>query len=250
MTPLLPLLKSLKRSNEEGPWLASCEYWKTARNHEPDAEDKKATVSFAFEDEGTRVNSTVVGSGGTAPCPVPSLVRLHDGVSRQTSGDPHPEIHAVIAAVPDPLSGHHALDFDRDVDALVQAAGENGYVPSYYWLPWKSRAEGSRPEDAASREDAARKSARQRRPGLIVFEHVSDKVDDLSSNYYRVIYLFLVGETPTLGIDGAQLDNAFHYESEIHDGYPQDISFSMKANELAIIGPIFSGSAASLPARV
>ena len=243
-----PALEEPKRSNEEGPWLASCEYWKTARNHEPEPEDKKATVSFAFEDEETRVNSTVVGSeGGTSPCPVSQPDRAARWGIPITSGSLHPEIHAVIAAVPDPLSGHHALDFDRDVDALVQAAGENGYVPSYYWLPWKSRRESSRPEDAASGEETARKSARQRRPGLIVFKHVSDeKSGDLRSNYYRVIYLFLVGETPTLGIDGAQLDNAFHYESELHKDHPQDISFSMKANELAIIGPIFSGSAASL----
>jgi hypothetical protein len=245
-----PVAEEPKRSHEEGPWLASCEYWKTARNHEPETADKKATVSIAFEEEGTRINSTVVGSaeGGISPCPVSQPRPAARWGIPKTSGSLHPEIHAIIAAVPDPLRGHHALEFDRDVDALVQAAGENGYVPSYYWLPWKSRGEASRPEDAASIEETARKSARERRPGLIVFKQVPDEKEPGYpwSDYYRVIYLFLVGETPTLGIDGPQLDNAFQYESELHEAYPNDVWFSMKANELAIIGPVFSGSAASL----
>jgi hypothetical protein len=242
--------EGIPRNSEEGPWLASCEYWKTARNHEPEAEDKKATVSISFEEAGARVNSTMVGSaeGEISPCPVSQSGQAARWGIPITPGNMGPEIHAMIATVPDPLRGHHALDFDRDIDALVQAAGENGYVPSYYWLPWKSRGETSRPDDASSREGIARKAARERRPGLIVFKHVPGKEEPGYpwSNYFRVIYLFLVGETPTLGINGAQLDNAFQYESELHKAYPGNTTFSMKANELAIIGPVSSGSAASL----
>jgi hypothetical protein len=251
-----PATEESNKSNEEGPWLASCEYWKSARPSEPEVKDKEAAVSISLEEHDSgRANATVVESaaGRTSPCPAsPSGQAAQWGIPKP-SGSLRPEIHAIIAAVRDPLRGHHALDFDRDVDALVQAAGENGYVPSYYWLPWKSRAENSRLEGSANNDGTSEKSARERRPGLIVFKYVPKKKDEPGypwSNYYKVIYLFLVGETSTLGMDGAQLDNAFRYESELQRSYP-DTTFSMKAaDELSIIGPISSGSAASLRERL
>ncbi len=71
-----------------------------------------------------------------------------------------------------------------------------------------------------------------------------------------MIYVFLVAETPTLGMDGKQLKNAFRYEGQLaknarnynathEDQY--NVSFSMTGeNRIDVIGPNSSGSAASL----
>jgi hypothetical protein len=214
-------------SKPGGPWLASCKYWAAVRGMDSASNAKKQVSS--------------------ASCPIESAGDDKRWGVPLDAGGMHPEIHAIIAAVPDPIHTHLALDFDRDIDALVQAAGDNGYVPSYYWLPWQSPA-AAPAEELISRDTADQHPARERQPGLIVFKHAENEneKDYLWSNYFDVIYLFLVGETPSLGMDGAQLRNAFQAEVELHGAAPH-VTFSMKGpNELAIIGSNASGSAASL----
>jgi hypothetical protein len=211
-------------NQQEGPWLASCKYWAAVRGMD--------SASKATSD----------GS-----CPIePAGDDKRWGVPPDV-GSMRPKIHVIIAAVPDPIHTHLALQFDRDIDALVQAAGDNEYVPSYYWLPWQKPA-ATPVEGSVSREGADQDPARERQPGLIVFKHVPKPGEEGYpwSNYFDVIYLFLVGETPTVGTDGTQLRNAFQAEVELHRAAPR-ATFSMKGpNEVAIIGSNASGSAASL----
>jgi hypothetical protein len=216
-------------SKPEGPWLASCKYWAAVRGTDSASKAKKPLSS--------------------ASCPIESAGDDKRWGVPLDVGGMQPEIHAIIAAVPDPVHTHLALDFDRDIDALVQAAGDNGYVPSYYWLPWQSPT-AAPAEELIRRETADQDPVRERQPGLIVFKHVpvenEKEKDYLWSSYFDVIYLFLVGETPTLGMDGAQLRNAFQAEVQLHRA-ARHVTFSMKGpNELAIIGSNASGSAVSL----
>ena len=214
-------------SKPEGPWLASCKYWAAVRGADSASKAKKPLSS--------------------ASCPIESAGDDKRWGVPLDVGGMQPEIHAIIAAVPDPIHTHLALDFDRDIDALVQAAGDNGYVPSYYWLPWQSPA-AAPAEELISRETADQDPARESQPGLIVFKHGENEneTDYRWSSYFDVIYLFLVGETPSLGMDGAQLRNAFQAEVELHGAAPH-VTFSTKGlRELAIIGSNASGSAASL----
>jgi hypothetical protein len=217
----------VSNNKPEGPWLASCKYWAAVRGMDSASKAKKPVTS--------------------ASCPIePASDDKRWGVPLDV-GSTQPKIHVIIAAVPDPIHTHLALQFDRDIDALVQAAGDNGYVPSYYWLPWQSHA-ATPAEESVSREAPDQNSVRESQPGLIVFKHVpEDREEDYPwSNYFDVIYLFLVGETPTLGTDGAQLRNAFQAEVQLHRA-TRNVTFSMKGpNELAIIGSNASGSAASL----
>jgi hypothetical protein len=242
-------------SNAEGPWKASSMYWAPARVIAEETNDSKTTVSISIEVNGTEAKS----SAQTSAKPDVSKRLSYKGANDPQWGIPSKlgspaKIQAVIAVVPDPLRTHLALDFDRDIDALIQAAGDNDYVPSYFWLPWKAHAGSLRAEESAGNANTDEDSDLLRQPGLIVLKHVSSK--DLQSNFYNVIYLFLVGETPTLGIDGAQFKNAIKYESELslkfqHSG--ANFSTSMRSGgegSLAIIGPSDSGSAASLKAAI
>ena len=108
------------KSKPEGPWLASCKYWAAVRGMDSASKAKRPVTTFS--------------------CPIePAGDDTRWGVPLNV-GSLQPKIHVIIAAVPDPLHTHLALQFDRDIDALVQAAGDNGYVPSNYWLPWQSHA--------------------------------------------------------------------------------------------------------------
>ena len=255
-----------------GPWIASCKYWSAAR--------------------------TVVSpeSGQAAP-----FTCGPDSWGIPTSGPDRAEMSAIIATVPDPIHSHLALDFDRSIDAILLAAADNHYLSSYYWLPWRSRigSAGQLSSDTAAPTNSD--IARTRQPGLIILHYTPDasewgRQDSarlLSRDYRRVIYLFLVAETPSLGVNGNQLQNAFHYEQALKDqgarlsvgswpSIPPTVPVSRppqrpgrsanaakhlqgdKTNrllnrtrpcpdendQLSIIGPLYSGSAASLHAGI
>jgi hypothetical protein len=265
------------KPTEEGPWLASCRYWAPVREALESVE-KKATVKISIEGEDGKIESEAHATEeeDDSECPV---VDDKKGISRWgfplRGGPAGPNIHAIIATVDNPVHSHDALAFDREIDALTMAAGDNGYVPSYYWLPWKTQASSLRAEAATGDEDAASTAVRERQPGLIVFKRVcgseAEAKQDHSagdeppagtvqqaaqvclqnSNYYEAIYLFLVGESTALGVDGFQIRNAFKYEGDIRGIQGVTVDYSMNPNsKLAIIGPVHSGSAASLRAAI
>jgi hypothetical protein len=268
------------RTVEAGPWLASCRYWAPVRDALPDSGEKQATVKISIHGEGGQLESETraIAEEDDSDCPVDDRMGVKRWGFPLEIGPVQPKVHAIVATVHDPVHSHLALDFDREIDSLIMAAGDNGYVPSYYWLPWKAHASSLRVETATGVEGADN-AARDRQPGLIVFKRVQEsesekKQDesalgsvppapspqtaapvDLRGNYSETIYLFLVGESPALGVDGFQLRNAFQYEHELAKIQGVTVNYSMKANprlasELAIIGPNNSGSAASLRAGI
>lgn len=245
----------------DGPWVASCKYWAPARTMSPIVlptdpvsksptvdKEKRQPISIGPENDAAQAPCR----GSDSPWGIPELNKLPDGLS--------PHITTIIATVPDPLHSHMAMEFDRTIDAYTQAASDAHYLTSYFWLPWTLRE----PLAKTSVEDEAKDRQREQRPGLIIFKHVakSDEVQgpDDREHYDQVMYLFLVGESPALGLNGSQLDYALQYERDLslHYDYPsKDITsgpdFLCQNNRptriegcLSIVGPIYSGSAASL----
>jgi hypothetical protein len=263
----------------EGPWIASCRYWAAAHSVDSPAD------GGVSPDLGTTVNTSGKGvvshsepaSTSGPPCGPGDTW----GIPKTTTPgpEPRPEISAIVATVPDPIHSHLALDFDRAIDAILVAAADNGYLSSYYWLPWRTHA-SSLPSGESVSNPASHDDNSQNEPGLIILRYAPDpnywrkENDDLDPEkhsfsraaYYRVVYIFLVGETPALGVNGVQLRNAFKYEKylrENHDAWlsvrPPPFAEPDKAatqihsnpdsqgkNILSVIGPFFSGSAASL----
>ena len=222
----------------EGPWIASCNYWSASRAHE----DGKATaaetsLNLKIESKRFHLNETASTPAET------SCGQDRWGLPDAASGGVKPEITAIIAAVPDPLGAITALEFDRTIDALLQAAADNQYLESYSWLPWKNNVVAEQKGENVT--ETAEEQERKRQPGLIILKYNVEDHRNFRPSYNRVIYLFLVGETPVLGMDGYQLENALRYEKQVsiakatHDD-PQ--------HRLAIIGPTYSGSVASLRA--
>lgn len=207
---------------DEGPWIASCNYWSPSRATE-DGKSTAAETSLNLKIDSERFHLNEIAS---TPAET-SCSEDRWGLPNAASGAVKPQITAIIAAVPDPLRAITALEFDRTIDALLEAAADNGYLESYSWLPWKNEVAVEKKGENAT--ETIEQQERERQPGLII----------LKSSYNNVIYLFLVGETPVLGMDGYQLQNALRYEKEVKDD---------SQHRLAIIGPNYSGSAASLRA--
>jgi hypothetical protein len=161
--------------------------------------------------------------------------------SAQTTPGRNYRVRFVVATLPDPVDSHFASLFDRGLEAIVSAMSDSGYDLDRWSLPW--HIPGPRELQAAwktnNRGDleisAGPPTANDHRtqPGAVLFR----KGEDL-------LVLFLVGESPTRGLQKSALIQALN---TIH-GYDAMGSFETTVTRptLSILGPYFSGTAESL----
>lgn len=242
--------------SKEGPWTPVCKHFQL---EEPIAASGSLDVNV-------QVSGTVHDSAldrtlklkGTQPeqesDPVKQfcLDEWHDKHLRRT---------VLIALVPDPETTHLALMFDRLVESITWAAADgNGgqgreicvdapadapcradhrYAFESYWFPWSAAMprEQSDPDKAAGLEKNREK--RLSKPGLLLFHGLTDP--------NRLLIVFLVGESPTSGVNRTAFHNAWEYATALAEhGDAPPICPDDKPRCLAILGPSFSGSVASL----
>ena len=123
----------------EGPWMASCKYWSAAQSTEASAKDAAPDLDVTLHQTGNTVESHIKASTSPEALCGPGDDSWGIPKAPDTSDhSPEPEISTIVATIPDPIHSHLALDFDRSVDAILLAAADNGYLGSYYWLPWRS----------------------------------------------------------------------------------------------------------------
>jgi hypothetical protein len=155
--------------------------------------------------------------------------------------------HFFIATVPDPAHTHLSLLFDRQVAAIEQAVQQAGYLFTRAYLPW---------DDAQHQEDTDYRvrlgqqdyqDAREEFPGLLLF-HYAEKSDGNTGQ--RPLLVFLVGETPTGGINRLQFRNAMAAIEDLCSKGCDDAPLKGGSKKLFILGPMFSGSLYSLRAIV
>lgn len=251
----------------EGPWLASCGYWAPARSADSYADQTAQSGANNQRLSGLDINIDIDSSSESGSDPGCGHINASQEQWKQQrwglpQEGPQPDITAVIATVPDPVHTHLAMTFDRTLDAILGASSDDGYLVSYFWLPWQHHSEALNGATAAGDQEPGHDPLRERQPGLIVLKYVPPEPEGNDFNqtqapedyyssaqsFYKVIYLFLVAESPTKGIDGFQLQNALDYESDLAGILPSDHFSRGKDGAVSIIGPDFSGSAASLRA--
>jgi hypothetical protein len=146
-----------------------------------------------------------------------------------------------IATVPDPVSTHLPLVFDRMVQSILQAAQDNGYSFEGSWFPWDvARKDYAYLRDQLQADEL--QEIQQTQPGVMVFRRPSSGDDHHPQDdktYEGGLVIFVVGEKPTWGLSDDQFDNALAWLLQL--GPP----FS-PVNKLRILGPMFSGSLPSL----
>jgi hypothetical protein len=225
-------ISASKAAPSDGPWLASCNYWSAAKTVDASGQEAAASPDVTIA-QANGVKLQLKSSGGNASCGPAAWGIPDDGPNEH-------EITAIIATVPDPIHSHLALDFDRAIDAILLAAADNHYLNSYYWLPWRSQISTSSSGESTSNASRANEAdnTRERQPGLIILRYAPDAREwdpnhpengFARTHYRRVIYLFLVGETPALGVNGNQLQNAFAYEKLLKNLNFQGASLSVRS---------------------
>jgi hypothetical protein len=148
-------------------------------------------------------------------------------------------VQAMIATVPDPVQTHMALTFDRIIEAVQMAAGSMGYVIDYYWLPWDVELKADWGDYDSLAAAAKEQKQKEAQPGLLLFRWNGGRQEAKAT----VLYVFLVGETSTAGINSEQFARATEYIQQLRlETHPGCKSVSC----IHIIGPTFSGSLDSL----
>ena len=197
---------------ETGPWTASCARFGTRGYPPPN------------RSESLRLNSNAPEQLGKTPadwCLPPEKT---------------PALNFLIVLVPDPVTTHLALYFDRAIEALEAAAQQHDLFLDRYWLPWPVPGGTTPPGDTAQdfRVTEILNGFRAGQPGVIIFS--SQTCAAAAAGRSCVTYAFLVSESPTSGINKTQFENAVRYAGVLSQS---------AAPPVHVVGPFFSGSTPS-----
>lgn len=221
--------------NQDGPWYAFCQEYATDQFDRGNGREDELGVSTH------RVPSDA--EGGTTelrrPVHVPGKpdetekfsVKEHVIGNLPTCVPDGAKLRVMIATVPDPNKTQMALDFDRDIIAIQTAAAAQHYLYTGYWFPW--RAADWTPEKSGDTEAETR---RREEPGILCFR---GKNAEAKTGAAERLFVFLVGETPTSGINRLQFSHALYYREKLRAA--GDIEDRDK-DRLGISGPHFSAS--------
>jgi hypothetical protein len=199
----------------EGPWLAT----RTFFHSEGQA---TAPVDFSKAED-------IATCAGEKTCL--GRLRRYFGLT-----DGERTIEFLIAMVPDPVHTRLAVFTDASIQALQKAAEAAEWEFATQWLPWYDVPDSEEKEGAQRRKDRLDIRNQEKQPGLLIFRHVAThgphpKFDP------RLLFVFVVGETPTAGINGYEFKNARAYMKTLSE---KDLPV------VRIQGPSFSGSFLSL----
>ena len=149
----------------------------------------------------------------------------------------------LIATVPDPLHTRLALFTDASMDAIQKAAFDAQWQFATQWLPWRDSADPLEKDPIQRRTQRHAVRVQEKQPGLLIFRSTPERAatsmtGDGAETFDRTaLFVFVVGETPTAGVNGNQYRAARAYMKMLADS---------SAQKVRILGPTFSGSFFSL----
>jgi hypothetical protein len=152
-------------------------------------------------------------------------------------------VQAMIAIAPDPAHTNLALMFDRAVEAVQLAAQSGYYLADRYWLPWDVSLTKDWADYASAQQAITDQEETEEEPGLLLFRWNGDQ--PAPRDKPAVLYVFLVADTSTAGINGAQFSNALDYLEQVCST-GGGAAGCLESTTVHIIGPTFSGSLDSL----
>jgi hypothetical protein len=161
-------------------------------------------------------------------------IKKHWGVPKEARAS----LRFVIATVADPAHTHLSLFFDRQIDAIQEAVQTDGYLFSRAYMPWDNKDHPEAPDVRVRLLQSDYQSGKEGFPGLMIFHGTPE---DNETEIRHDLFVFVVGETPTGGINKPEFHMAVRAIQDICAGEPA-CKPSPAAGSLFILGPTFSGS--------
>jgi hypothetical protein len=223
--------------NEQGPWYALCKVFATidpedaeTKSDHPLREESgiqihppRAADAEQFSEEIKEETVTQTTSAGQIQHKFVPLYHYKSDLgsclpAEITSSNKVP-LQYLIATVPDPIGSHLALQFDRNVVAIERSAAANSFGFERSWFPWSEIAKAAGSKDAS---EAKFKQQLSDQPGILIFRRFNklDSPGALKSKADASIYsprllVFLVGETPTSGLNKVAFTKAITYIAQL-----------------------------------
>ncbi len=187
--------------------------------------DPLVTQTSTDRIDSARVRSlTTVGRTGTD--------LLDDFLGPAGASATPPELDILVATLPDPVQSHLDWSYDGALEGMLRAFQTAGYLPDRFWIPptnaWVPRST----RDSALLWEYA--------PAVFLFRRAPSEGDTAAA--LRLLYV--VGELPTIGLYPHALHRAFHERAALLRS--SRFRAAAGSDTLRIIGPVFSGSSASL----
>lgn len=231
---------------EDGPWQASRQHFagvQATALATPAPRPPPTPVPVVAPGQPTGRAAAIGSEGAPAKSPEPGECGSIQDRTIRWCIPSHEEIQVVIATAPDPFNTHMSLQFDRSVEAIQLAAESMNYVADRYWLPWDPSAKLDWRDYDSQQQAEKDQDQKEQEPGLLLFRWNGD-VDTKTPS---TLYVFVVSETPTAGVDGEQFRRAIAYRAEIcRQGHCFVRPNDPDSNRIRILGPTFSGSLASV----
>jgi hypothetical protein len=197
--------------NQDGPWRAVCEeYAPYGFGGENDKDPSSIPRGYkVFLRPNASSGTTEVDTKPNRQGQTYKIAVHKQLVGDLTSCIPAAElgkIHMIVATLPDPDKTEMRLEFDRYVDALEKGAEIRGFHYTGYWFPWRSQQTGETPR---KEDEVEAVLLRNEQPGILLFHN----------NDGERLFIFVVGETPTSGINRIQMAQALRYRQDLLDSY-------------------------------
>jgi hypothetical protein len=220
-------------SNQQGPWYALCQEYATNEfDQGKDPSQQRGIKGHQVPEEaedGTVEVTHNIKNGDQEKF----SVRKHMVGDLRSCVPDSATLRVLIAMVPDPNATQMPLEFDRDIEAIQGAAAAQHYNYTRFWFPWRS-------SDWAADKSADPEAEVRRReePGILCF-----RKNDHQEGGQERLFVLLVGETPTSGVNRIQLAHALYYRQQFRgDKDHRDELSDTEHDTISIAGPHFSAS--------
>jgi hypothetical protein len=153
----------------------------------------------------------------------------------------------LIATVPDPRRSRLGLFTDRVLENIQRGAAKAGWEYDSQWLPWQDAPDPDEKDPERRMKERAAVAQERREPGVLLFRHQPVQHDTGLRFDRRLLLVFIVGETPTSGINKGQFLRAHEYTRRILRLSTQQATASANPElPIRLLAPTFSGSFSSL----
>jgi len=148
-----------------------------------------------------------------------------------------PRMWTVVATVPDPLHTRMALYLDGQIGAIEHSLQSARWEFAGQWLPWGDHPDAGNTAIEERRRQRWLQRQQDEMPGLLIFR---SQPRDLRLPADGLLFVFLVPETATAGINGPSFFAAMHMADLL----------TSEGNKVGLLAPTFSGSFSSLTGLV
>jgi hypothetical protein len=146
------------------------------------------------------------------------------------------DVQFLVVTIPDYVDSNIGWVADETISAIQSAMSSAGYLLDRFRL-----IDWSRVDPQAETQVSSESRLHERRPGALIFRRIDLDRKELT---YQVVLLAL--ETPTAGVHRVALKNALAFVRE----WNRRALLESERRTLRVVGPIFSGSVASLASEI